>query len=332
MYAEGRGVVQDHQEAARWYRAAAEQNDATAQSNLGWMYWQALGVPQDHAEAAMWYQRAAEQNEPIAQCNLGWMYREGIGVHRDDAEAVKWLRLAAEQDQPRAQNNLGLMYEQGRGVPQDDAKAFEWYRKAADQEDSLAQANLGMMYLKGRGVAPCEWQASALFSLAAHQGCEQATTNLALLDKFHFLTHVQNALAAVVVMGIVVFGSLIAFRMVRTLVRKGEGRPTAGAWHDNALDDRRIHHEDGSHRPSEVSTQRMIACTMLLAVGLAAAAVGFQQLSRFEAYIGDKNATWLCFFGITLFCTGAFCPFRRTVSGVSAGIILSGLVLSYCLS
>lgn len=39
----------------------------------GVMYDSSEGVPQDHAEAARWYRKAAEQGDPDAQFNLGVM-------------------------------------------------------------------------------------------------------------------------------------------------------------------------------------------------------------------------------------------------------------------
>ncbi len=47
MYDNGRGVPQDYQEALKWYRLAAEQGNAIAQYNLGFMYDNGEGVPQD---------------------------------------------------------------------------------------------------------------------------------------------------------------------------------------------------------------------------------------------------------------------------------------------
>ena len=41
----------DYKEAVRLYRLSAEQGDALAQSNLGFMYQQGHGVPQDYKEA-----------------------------------------------------------------------------------------------------------------------------------------------------------------------------------------------------------------------------------------------------------------------------------------
>ena len=67
------------------------------------------------------YRLAAEQGDAMAQTNLGWMYDNGEGVPEDDTEAVKWYRKAAEQGYAMAQHNLGWMYANGEGVPEDKA-------------------------------------------------------------------------------------------------------------------------------------------------------------------------------------------------------------------
>lgn len=43
MYYEGKGVPQDHAEAARWFRMAADQGNADAQGMLRFMYSRAKG-------------------------------------------------------------------------------------------------------------------------------------------------------------------------------------------------------------------------------------------------------------------------------------------------
>ena len=48
------GVAQDYAEAARLYRLAAAQGDATAQNNLGTMFENGVGIAQDRAEAIRW--------------------------------------------------------------------------------------------------------------------------------------------------------------------------------------------------------------------------------------------------------------------------------------
>ena len=83
--------------ATGWYRLAADQGYAVAQSNLGFMYANGQGVPQNHAEAVRWYRLAADQGNALAQYNLGIMYDSGDGVPENDIEAYKWLALAAAQ-------------------------------------------------------------------------------------------------------------------------------------------------------------------------------------------------------------------------------------------
>ena len=125
-------------EAVRWFRIAAEEGDACAQSNLGVMYETGRGVARDNGEAVRWFRLAADQGEAVAQYNLGLMYDTGRGVPQDDDEAVRWYRLAAEQGHAHAQYCLGKMYDTGRGVPQDADEAARWYRQAAEQGDTSA--------------------------------------------------------------------------------------------------------------------------------------------------------------------------------------------------
>ena len=89
----------------------------------------------------VWFHaRAMEQAS--AQFQLGLMYFNGQGVQQDDSKAVEWHTKAAEQGYADAQYNLGVMYANGRGVPQDFDKAVEWYTKAAGQGDAYAQERL----------------------------------------------------------------------------------------------------------------------------------------------------------------------------------------------
>jgi uncharacterized protein len=110
MYREGRGVPQDYAAAAAWYRKAADQGDASAQNNLGFMYHRGRGVPQDYAAAAVWYRKAADQGNASAQNDLGFMYGEGRGVPQDYVQAHMWFDIAAanlsiEQERDTAVRN-----------------------------------------------------------------------------------------------------------------------------------------------------------------------------------------------------------------------------------
>jgi len=101
-------------------------------------------VAKDDAEAVKWFRKAAEQNDARAQAALGVRYAKGQGVAKNKAEAVKWYRKAAEQNVADAQYNLGVCYANGQGVTEDDAEAVKWFRKAAEQNLADAQYNLGV--------------------------------------------------------------------------------------------------------------------------------------------------------------------------------------------
>jgi TPR repeat protein/S1-C subfamily serine protease len=170
LYSHGEGVPQNHAEAARWYRRAADQGLADAQTKLGAMYVLGQGVPQNDAEAVRWYRMAAAQGEALAQFSLGVMYHHGQGVPQDYAEAARWCRMAADQGNADAQFSLGTMHRLGQGVPQNYAEAVRWFRLAADQGNADAQSNLGVMYDRGQGVPQDYAEAVRWFRMAADQG------------------------------------------------------------------------------------------------------------------------------------------------------------------
>ena len=72
MYSKGQGVPQDYKEAVKWYRLSAEQWNADAQSNLGFMYYKGQGVPQDYVLAHMWWNLSGSngQKEGIEGRNI----------------------------------------------------------------------------------------------------------------------------------------------------------------------------------------------------------------------------------------------------------------------
>ena len=70
MYADGRGVPQNQQEAAKWYRKAAEKGVQDAQFRLGGLYERGEGVPADMEYAYAWYSVAAHIGNPKAEAAL----------------------------------------------------------------------------------------------------------------------------------------------------------------------------------------------------------------------------------------------------------------------
>jgi hypothetical protein len=138
MYHQGNGVQQDFNQAAAWYRKAAEQGLAEAQFCLGTMYRRGEGVQQDYKQAAAWYRKAAEQWHAEAQFFLGGMYSQGEGVQKDFKQAALWLQKALEQGFTRANVGLGILSEEAG----DYQAAFESYR--AGQTEIRDEARAGM--------------------------------------------------------------------------------------------------------------------------------------------------------------------------------------------
>ena len=78
------------------------------------MYVTSQGVQQDNAAAALWFRKAAEQGYAPAQSNLGTLYRDGRGVAQHDTDAVIWFRKAADQGDAVAEFQLGNQYANGK--------------------------------------------------------------------------------------------------------------------------------------------------------------------------------------------------------------------------
>ncbi|HIJ92106.1 MAG: tetratricopeptide repeat protein [Rhodospirillales bacterium] len=131
--------------AFRSLRTLAEQGDIDAQVMMGAMYAKGRGVVQNHANAAIWWRLAGEQGNVMAQYFLGGLYRHGRGVSQDFAKAAKWLRLAAEKGLSEAQQNLGVMYIEGHGVRQDYIRAHKWLLLAAAQGNKSAEFNMKLL-------------------------------------------------------------------------------------------------------------------------------------------------------------------------------------------
>lgn len=132
----------------------ARQGDLAAQRNLGHLYRRGLGVAPDPEQAALWYRRAAERGLVAAQVNLGVLYLRGEGVRKDPAEAARWFMVAAQRGHAGAQYNIARMYEIGLGVAPDPARALGWYYIAARNGHGPALERLGALVATENPLAP----------------------------------------------------------------------------------------------------------------------------------------------------------------------------------
>ena len=183
MYYYGLGVETDYVKAMEWYLRAAENGNVDAQFSIGLMYDEGQGVAQDYAEAMKWYLKAAENGNASAQNNIGYLYENGLGVAQDYVKAMEWYLKAAENGNDVAQYNIGELYYYGHGVERDYAEAMKWYLKAAENGNASAQNNIGYLYDEGLGVAQDYAEAMKWYLKAAENGHSQARNNLERLQQ-----------------------------------------------------------------------------------------------------------------------------------------------------
>jgi len=98
--ADGQAAYQrgDYASAARLLPPLAAAGNPSAQATLGMMYNQGAGVVQDFQQAMKWWKLAAAQGNALAQINLGLRY----SVTQDFVRAGMWLNVAGAQGYPRA--------------------------------------------------------------------------------------------------------------------------------------------------------------------------------------------------------------------------------------
>lgn len=183
-YTLGHGVEQDSTMAAEWYRKAAMQGYVDAQFVMGLCCDRGVGVKEDSITAASWYLKAAMQGHADAQFIIGTYYHTGEHVEEDPAKAVDWYQKAAGQGHSDAQLYLGLCYEYGEGVIEDCEEAVKWYRKAAEQGNGDAQLNLAACYADGVGIAKDQVEAAKWYRKAAEQEYVEGQWELGLRYTF----------------------------------------------------------------------------------------------------------------------------------------------------
>jgi hypothetical protein len=85
----------------------AQQIHAEAQYQYQYALWHENGVgfEMDLINSAKYYKFAADQNDAMAQANYAYCLENGVGVSIDLINAAKYHKLAADQNDAVAQNN-----------------------------------------------------------------------------------------------------------------------------------------------------------------------------------------------------------------------------------
>lgn len=130
-------------------RRAADTGHAPAQALLGYVY----DYSEFDEDAADYYRRAADQGNADGQFGLGSMLSIGKGIKKDPAEARRWIKLAAEQGHKLAINGMAAAYLNGQlDIAENERQgeeALRWVRRAADNAYMPAIEALIVAYRTG---------------------------------------------------------------------------------------------------------------------------------------------------------------------------------------
>jgi hypothetical protein len=88
-------------------------NKPALQLLLAFLYGESIGTPENHEEAFKWYKKAAEQGLAAAQYNLAFCYNKGKGTEKNLTKALKWAKKAYGQHYPNAQFLLNILLSKG---------------------------------------------------------------------------------------------------------------------------------------------------------------------------------------------------------------------------
>jgi TPR repeat protein len=127
------GSDADISRAAALLRVAAETELGDAQHDLGVLYARGRGVPKNAEEAAKLYLRAAKNGSIAGEVELAIALFNGEGIPKNEAQAARLFRRAALRGNAIAQNRLARIYATGRGVPRNLIEAAAWHLLASGQ-------------------------------------------------------------------------------------------------------------------------------------------------------------------------------------------------------
>jgi hypothetical protein len=133
--------IKDQAEAVKWYQQSAlDPAQAGAARMLGIAYRDGSGVPPDRPTSLKWFRQAADKNDAYSAAEIAFAYLDGTPPYpANPVEALKWLHIAAASPtEAVAQRFLGILYRDGRGTPPDKAQARYWFGQAAAHGDAEA--------------------------------------------------------------------------------------------------------------------------------------------------------------------------------------------------
>ena len=173
----GNGVRENAYRAVKYLQMALEKESIPrAHSLLGRCYSLGKGgISQDIEKGVALLRKAVEEGETDALFDLGCIYRYHYKI---GSEAIHWFEKSGEAGDSHAYTCIGEIYRDGEIVSRNYAKAYDYFKKAADDGDEDAQNYLGLMFLQGEHVQENDSKAFQYFKKAAEQDLAAAQYNL----------------------------------------------------------------------------------------------------------------------------------------------------------
>lgn len=177
MYLRGEGTEQNLDRAKFWFDRGLQHGDAQSQWGLGLMCLKGYGMPKNIARATELFKAAADQDFALAQVQLGALYLDQ-GHAEDVATANHYFELAARHSSIEALYYLAEMNFYGVGREKACSPAVTLYKSVAEKVEPLVSswAEANMAYENGDVEL-----AALGFIGAAEQGYEKAQNNIAYI-------------------------------------------------------------------------------------------------------------------------------------------------------
>lgn len=133
MFLRGEGMEQSYSKAKIWFERGLANGDALCQYSLGLMYLRGYGVEQDVMRAADHLGAAADQDLAVAQTDLGALFLD----QGDITTAVRYFEFAARNSHIEAFYYLAELSEQGIGRERSCNVAAAHYKIVAEKVEAI---------------------------------------------------------------------------------------------------------------------------------------------------------------------------------------------------
>ncbi|MCH5205453.1 MAG: sel1 repeat family protein [Oscillospiraceae bacterium] len=190
---EGRGGIQDINQAREWFVRGAENGVAQAEYMMGYFYAEGIACELDEDKAFRCFISAAKKGCADAANIIALCYENGVHAEKDPELAKKWRNYSkddkafelppeTEVPEPLADDGEELYQSARRCLAEKDAEgAAMFYKRAAEVGHARAQCSYGKCLYTGNGVAKDPAEAFRWFKKASDQNLNIAQYNLGVM-------------------------------------------------------------------------------------------------------------------------------------------------------